>query len=113
MATYSTNLTDEQWSLIEPLLPPQPSTGRKRTDDRKTTNAILYVLRTGCRWCDLPSDLGDDSTANRRLLQWQRDGTWQRIWLTFLSNLNQAEKVDWSQAFLDGSFVPAKRGARV
>jgi len=51
--------------------------------------------------------------ANRRLLQWQRDGTWQRIWLTFLSNLNQAEKVDWSQAFLDGSFVPAKRGARV
>jgi transposase len=111
MSHYQTNVTDEQWDLIFPLLPPQPARGRKRRNDRQTINAILYLMRVGCRWCDLPPDLGDDSTAHRWLVRWQEDGTWEKSWLTLLSTLDAQGKLDWAQAFLDGSFVPAKKGA--
>jgi transposase len=47
-------LSDEQWKFIRPHLPPQPITGRKRADDRKVINGILFVLITGCRWGDMP-----------------------------------------------------------
>ena len=112
MNHYPTSLTEAQWELIAPLLPPQPSRGRKRRHDGRTINAILYVMRVGCRWCDLPKELGDDSTAHRWLVRWQEDGTWERIWLTLLSTLDGQGKLDWAQAFLDGSFVPAKKGVR-
>ena len=112
MGTYRTDLSDEQWALIVSHLPPQPARGRKRRHDRQVINAILYVLRTGCRWCDLPRDLADDSTAHRWFLRWQEDGTWERIWLALLSSLNDRAKLDWASALLDGTFVPAKRGAR-
>jgi transposase len=111
MNNYPTDLTDAQWELIVSLLPPQPSRGRKRRHDRRTINAILYVMRVGCRWCDLQRELGDDSTAHRWLVRWQEDGTWERIWLALLSTLDTQGKLDWAQAFLDGSFVPAKKGA--
>jgi transposase len=109
---YPTDLTREQWALVQPHLPPQPALGRRRRQDRQVINAILYVLRTGCRWCDLPHDLGDDSTAHRWFLRWQDDGTWERIWFALLDTLDVQGKLDWANALLDGSFVPAKRGAR-
>jgi len=109
---YPTDLTDGQWALIEPQLPPQPDLGRRRRHDRQVLNAILYVMRTGCRWCDLPHDLGDDSTAHRWFLRWHEDGTWERIWFALLSALDARQKLDWARALLDGSFVPAKKGGR-
>jgi transposase len=109
---YPTDLTQAQWVLIKPHLPPQPALGRRRRQDRQVINAILYVLRTGCRWCDLPHDLGDDSTAHRWFLRWQDDGTWERIWFALLDTLDVQGKLDWANALLDGSFVPAKRGAK-
>jgi len=69
------------------------------------------VLKTGCAWEALPREYGSDSTCWRRLNEWSRDGTWERIWRTFLSQLDADGKLEWAQAFLDGSFVPAKRGA--
>lgn len=51
-------LSDGQWEFIEPLLPPQPRTGRPRADDRRTINGILYVLITGCKWEDMPRKYG-------------------------------------------------------
>ena len=108
---YYRFLTDEQWALIQPHLPPQPARGRKRTDDRKTLNAILFVLRTGIPWNALPKELGDDSTAHRRLQEWQADGTFARLWYAFLATLDREGKLDWAEAFLDGTFVPAKGGA--
>jgi hypothetical protein len=74
-------------------------------------NAILYVMRSGCRWCDLPHDLGDDSTAHRWFLRWMEDGVWEKIWFALLSSLDDRRKLDWAIALLDGSFVPAKKGA--
>jgi transposase len=105
-----TDLSNAQWELIRPLLPPAKATGRPRANDRRTLNGILYVLRTGCRWKDLPDRYGSSVTCWRRLDQWQMDGTWERIWRAFLTSLDEAGKLDWSQAFLDGSFVPAKKG---
>ncbi len=72
-------LTDEEWELIEPLLPPPAPTGRPRADDRKTLNAILYVLTTGCKWMDLPREYGSYSTAWRRLKRWEEEEVWGRI----------------------------------
>jgi transposase len=106
-----TDLSDAQWELIRPLLPPAKATGRPRANDRCTLNSILYVLRTGCRWKDLPERYGSSVTCWRRLDQWQEDGTWEHIWRAFLTSLDEAGKLDWSRAFLDGSFVPAKKGA--
>jgi hypothetical protein len=70
------------------------------------------VLRSGARWKDLPSRYGSPSTCHRRLQEWQELGVWEHIWLRFLSIMDQQGKLDWSQAFLDGSFVPAKKGEK-
>jgi transposase len=105
-------LSDAQWAVIQPQLPPPARTGRPRADDRRTLDAILYVLRTGCRWQELPAAYGAPVTAWRRLRTWQEQGVWQRIWQTLLASLDAQHRLDWSTAFLDGSFVPAKKGAR-
>lgn len=105
-------LTEAQWKLITPLLPPPKGRGRHRADDRRTVNGILWVLRTGARWQDLPRECGSDTTCHRRLQDWQREGIWERIWRAFLKSLDEEGKLDWSRAFLDGTFVPAKKGAR-
>lgn len=105
-----TRLTDEQWGRIAPLLPPPGKMGRPRADDRRTLDAILFVLRTGCRWKDLPRELGSPTTAWRRLKEWEVAGVWERIWRALLASLDAQAKLEWAQAFLDGSFVPAKKG---
>lgn len=105
-------LSDAQWQRIAPLLPMPARTGRPRADDRHVIEAILFVLKSGCRWADLPTEYGiHPSTAWRRLAAWEHDGTWERLWRAFLASLDAEGKLRWAEAFLDGSFVPAKRGA--
>ena len=72
-------LSDDEWAYISSYLPPQPSRGRKRLDDRRTINGILYVLKTGCSWRKLPKKYGSYVTAHRRLKQWSSDGIIDRI----------------------------------
>jgi len=72
-------VTDAQWARIQALLPPPAHTGRRRADERRTLEAILYVERTGCAWSALPSELGDDTTAYRARQQWRASGLWERI----------------------------------
>src|SRR6476469_5382864 len=98
------DLTDAQWAILQPILPPRHRTGRPRADDRRTFNAILYVLRTGCAWRDLSEEYGDDSTAHRRLQRWQQEDVWQRIFQTLLAMLERMKCIDWSSGLLDGSF---------
>lgn len=79
---YPSDLTDAQWNLIAPLLPPArtDNLGRPRDVDlREVVNAILYLNRSGCQWDLLPHDLPPKSTAFRYFAQWRDDGTWQRI----------------------------------
>jgi putative transposase len=77
---YKTDLTDEQWSLITPLIPPAKPGGRPReVDIRAVLNTLLYQARTGCQWELLPHDLLPKSTVWDYFQQWRDDGTWQRI----------------------------------
>jgi len=105
-------LTDEQWARIAPLLPPQKPRGRKRADDRQTLEGILWVLKTGSRWQDLPRAYGSKTRCHRRLKEWQEHGVWEKIFRAFLAALDEAGRLQWERAFRDATFVPAKRGAR-
>ena len=80
MNRYPSDLTDDQWALIEAHIPPEPGGGRPRkTAIRDVLDAILYLLRTGCQWRYLPIDFPPRSTVWRYFDQWRRDGTLDRI----------------------------------
>jgi transposase len=104
-------LSDEQWAKIEPLLPKVRSRGRPWAENRRVLEGILWVLKTGARWRDLPKEYPSASTCWRRLRQWEEQDVWLKIWRQFLSELDQQGRLDWSESFLDGSFAPAKKGA--
>lgn len=104
------HLTEVQWAFIQPLLPPQARTGRPRADDRRTIEGILFVLITDCCWQDLPREYGAPTTVWRRLKCWGEEGVWERIWRAARAILDQQGQLDWTMAFLDGSFAPAKKG---
>ena len=77
---YATDLTDAQWSLIEPILPVPNLTGRhEKHPRREIVNAICYLLRTGCAWRMLPHDLPPWQTVYRYLRRWSEDGTVDRL----------------------------------
>jgi putative transposase len=77
---YPSDLTDEQWHVLEPLIPPEKHGGRHReVDMREVINAILYVLRTGCPWRHLPHDYPPWGTVHYCFWLWSNDGTWARI----------------------------------
>ena len=77
---YPSDLTDEEWSLVKPLIPPAKRGGRKReVDEREVLNGIMYVLSTGCQWRALPKDLPSKSTVWSYLDLWSYDGTLERI----------------------------------
>jgi non-specific serine/threonine protein kinase len=91
-------LTDAEWERLRPLLGIRSKRGRPRADDRRTLEGILYVLRTGCRWQDLPARYGSPTTCWRRLAQWQADSTWERLWTAFLETLEAQERRAWAGA---------------
>ena len=77
---YPSDLTDEEWALVEPMIPPAKRGGGKRTADmREVVNAVMYVLSTGCQWRALPKDLPPRSTVHGYLDLWNWDGTLDRI----------------------------------
>jgi transposase len=110
-------LPDELWDRIEPLLPPPKPRrfrfpGRKPIDHRKALTGILFVLKTGIRWEDLPRELGCGSgmTCWRRLRDWQEAGVWQALHELLLAELQAADQIDWSRAVVDSSSVRALGG---
>ena len=77
---YPSDLTDGEWALIEPMIPPAKRGGRRReVNVREVLNAIFYVLSTGCQWQALPKDLPPKSTAHHYFGLWDWDGTLERI----------------------------------
>src|SRR5512139_2993997 len=110
---------DELWAAIEPLLPaPKPRRfrypGRKPVDNRRALTGILFVLKTGIPWEDLPQELGCGSgmTCWRRLRDWQAAGGWQRLHEALLAKLRAADQIDWSRAVVDSSPVRALHGGK-
>lgn len=111
-------LTDGQWDRIKPHLPPPPKKrspkgGRPPADDRLCLEGILWILRTGAGWDDLPRDRGWPSpvTCWRRLQRWELAGVWLRMWRAFLDELDEQGRLDWEECFADATFAPAKKGA--
>ena len=112
-------LEDKLWKIIEPLLPPLKKRrkrypGRKPIDNRRTLSAILFVLKTGLGWENLPQELGwgCGMTAWRRLQAWQKRGVWQKVHEALLAHLQEANKIDWSRAIVDSSSVRAMHGGK-
>ena len=77
---YATDLSDDQWVILEPLIPPAKHGGRCReVNMREVLNTIMYLNRTGCQWDMLPHDLLPKSTVYDYFAAWRNDGTWQRV----------------------------------
>jgi putative transposase len=88
---YRSDLTDAQWELIQPLLPPAKPGGRPRTVDlREVINTLFYQARTGCQWDYLPHDLAPKGTAGDYFTAWHQDGTWQKIVDALRTGIRQA-----------------------
>ena len=105
-------LDDVRWKRIEPLLPPKAREGRPRADDRSIVNGILYVLITGCRWVDLPRKYGDDSTANRRLRRWGKQGVWKKVMDYLVAEGYSKGIVKMDELSIDSTTIAARKGAR-
>lgn len=108
-------LPDALWEVIAPLLPertPDPRGGRPPVGDREALTGLLFVLKTGIPWEDLPCEMGCGAgmTCWRRLWDWQADGTWDKIHKALLDRLRGADKIDWSRALIDSSSVRAAYG---
>jgi len=111
-------VSDGLWERVEPLLPRVERRfrypGRKRLEDRQVLTGILFVLKTGIPWEDLPQEMGCGSgmTCWRRLRDWNEAGVWERLHQVLLDELQDAGQLDWSRAVVDSSHVRAKGGAQ-
>lgn len=89
---------DELWEKIEPILAehdPSKSAGRPRTDRRAVLDAIVFRLRTGCQWNQMPKEFPDDSTMHRALKRWVELGVLDRIWAALIEECEELGGVDW------------------
>ena len=99
MARSGPLLTEAQWKKIAPLLPKPPKQrkgGRPWIENRRVLEGILWILRSGARWQDLPEKFPHPSTCWRRLRDWEERGVWLNIWRAFLSELNERQQLKWS-----------------
>ena len=107
-------LTDAQWRRIAPHLPahpPSPKGGRPRADDRECLEGILWLLRTGARWQDIPVDLPSGSTCWRRLQEWAGEGVLEEIQAVLIEELHELGRVNLDELLADATFIRAKKGA--
>jgi transposase len=110
-------IDDELWALIEPILPPPKPRrfrypGRQPLSDRAVLNGIIFVLKTGINWNDLPAELewGCGKVCRQRLRAWHEAGVWVALHAVLLAELHCADKIDWSRATVDSSRIRALNG---
>ncbi len=114
---YPSDLTDPQWQLIKPLIPPAKPRGRSRTiESHEILNAIIYVLKSGCDWRMLPHDLPNWKIVYHYFQRWQKDGTWKKLHDALRGKVRKraGKKVQPTAAILDSQSVKtAKKGGFV
>jgi transposase len=109
-------VSDELWEIIKPLIPEKKRRfrypGRKPISNCEALTGILFVLKTGIGWEDLPQEMGCGCgmTCWRRLQEWQKAGVWDNIHRLLLSKLRRADQIDFSRAVVDSSSVRAVFG---
>lgn len=106
------DLTDKQWQQLQPLHPLQkPRTGRPAREHRQILKGILWVLRTGAPWRDLPSRYGKLTTVYSRFQRWRKSGSWARVFQKLQTLAHQSGQVDWEVDFVDTTIVRAHQHA--
>ena len=109
------DLTDAQWAILDPLVPEptrrRDGRGRPWRPRREVLNGILWVLRTGAPWKDLPDRYPSYQTCHRRFQQWVRSGIMRGILEALALDLKARGKLDVRESFIDGTFASAKKGA--
>ena len=109
-------MTDVQWWHLAPHLPPEkPWTGHPNAPHRRIINGILWILRTGAPWRDLPERFGPVGTVSSRFYRWRASGVWRRILATLQSGAEERAEVDWDLHFVDATVIRAHQhtaGAR-
>jgi len=104
---------DELWEMVEPIIFEMDSpkhTGRKRADPRMMLNGIIYRMRSGTQWNQLPKELGDDSTIHRTFQRREASGLFLRIWELIQSYCEELGGVDWEWQSGDAAMVKARLG---
>lgn len=112
MALREVLVTDAMWDKIKrhlPARPRSPRVGRPPVDDRRCFEGILWVLKSGARWKDLPGEFPSPSTCWRRMNEWAENGVLEKMWSAFLDELDDRGLLDWNEPFVDGTFSPAKK----
>lgn len=109
------DLTEAQWAVLEPLLPKprvrRDRRGRPWRDPRDVLNGILWILRTGAPWADLPPRYPSPKTCHRRFQRWREDGTMEAVLRALAQDLEARGELDLSECFIDATYAGAKKGA--
>lgn len=106
-------VNDELWSMIQKILDqrdPPAATGRPRTSQREALNGIVYHLRSGVQWNQLPARFGDDSSVHRTMQRWIAKDVFERVWATLIENCAELGGVDWQWQSADGAMGKARLG---
>ena len=110
----STDLTDSQWEFIKLHIPPLPvrvdGKGRPWRESRDVLNGILWILRTGAHWQEMPDRYPPYQTCHRRFQRWVKQGVMDCILESLAEDLERRGKINLNECFIDGSFSAAKKG---
>jgi transposase len=109
-------LTEEQWVFIKPMLPKErvrkDKRGRPWKDPRDVLEGILWILKTGARWQDLPERYPPYQTCHRRYQSWVKAGVFKKILIKLAEHLREKGKINLAETFIDATFVDAKKGVQ-
>jgi transposase len=104
---------DGLWERIGPLIPEYRKSalgGRPRVDRRRVLDGILYLLRTGCQWKQVPREFGAPSTLHQYFQEWAKGGVFFQLWSAALQEYDELEGIDWGWQSLDGAMTKAPLG---
>lgn len=106
-------VSDDLWAYMEALIDmddPAPATGRPRIDPRAAFDAIVFRMRTGCQWNQLPKEFPDDSSVHRTMQRWQALGLFEKLWALLVERCEDIGAVDWKWQSVDGAMGKARFG---
>jgi len=106
-------VSDHLWDIVKPIieeLDPPAKTGRPRTGKREALDGIIYQMRSGAQWNQLPKEFGDDSSVHRTMQRWIAKGVLERLWAVLVENCGELGGVNWEWQSADGAMGKARFG---